>query len=116
MTFTKALLSGSTNGKQIKVTASTNGTAITIHTATSSTSGFDEVWLYAYNDDSVQHTLTILWGGTTEPDNAMRFVIPSKSGRFLCVDGALLQNSLVVKAYADTANFVVIDGFVNNMV
>lgn len=114
-TFTKNLLSGSTNGKQILITVTTNGTAQTIHTAVSGTSSVDEVWLYAYNDDTSAHTLSILWGGTTEPNNVIRVNIPAKNSRILCVDGMILQNSLVIKAYADTANFVVVDGFVNNI-
>ena len=116
MAYTKALLSGSTNGKQIKVTATTNGTAIIIHTAVSGTSSWDEIWLYAYNDDTVSRTLNLLWGGTTEPDNVIRVSVGAKSGRVLAIDGMLLQNSLVVKAYADVANVVVVDGFVNNIV
>jgi hypothetical protein len=115
-TFTKALLSGSTNGKQIKVSAITNGTANTVHTAVAGTSAWDEVWLYAYNDDTSSRILTLLWGGTTEPDNAMRVTLNPRSGRLLVVDGALLQNSLVIKAYADVTNVVLIDGFVNNIV
>lgn len=114
-TYTKNPLSGSTNGKQIKVTATTNGTAITLHTAVSGTASWDEIWLYVYNDDSISRNLTLLWGGTTEPDNKMFFVVPSQSGRMLCVDGALLQNGLIVKAYASAANVLIIDGFVNNI-
>ena len=43
-TITKTLLSGSTNGRQIKVAATaTPGT--TIHTATNTAGQMDEVWL-----------------------------------------------------------------------
>lgn len=115
MTYTKQLLSGSTNGKQIKVTSTTSGGANTIHTAVSGTAAYDEIWLYAYNDDSVTRNLTIFWGGTTDPDNAIRVAVTSRTGRLLVVDGMLLQNGLIVKAYADTANVIMIDGFVNNI-
>lgn len=114
-TFTKQLLSGSTNGKQIKITGTNSGGAVTVHTAVSGTSSFDEIWIYAYNSDSVTRNVTILWGGTTTPDNQMFFPVPSQSGRFQLIDGALLQNSLVVKAFADAANVVMLDGFVNNI-
>lgn len=114
-TFTKNLLTGSTNGKQIKVTVTTNGTAQTIHTAVAGTGSFDEVWLYAFNSDTVPRNLSILWGGTTEPDNLIFISIPAQSGRTLVCDGMLLQNSLVIKAYASAANVVVLDGFVNNI-
>jgi hypothetical protein len=116
-TFTKSKLSGSTNGKQILITAITNGTAQTIHTAVASSGAntWDEVWLYIYNDNVTAILVTILWGGTTEPDNAIRITVPGQTGRILLCDGMILQNSLVVKAYAAVASKVLIDGFVNNI-
>lgn len=113
--FTKSLLSGSTNGKGIKVVATaTIGT--TIHTAVSGTSSLDEIWLYAYNGDTADRTLTIEWGEATVPDGNTILTIPFKSGRYLVVDGRLLQNSLLVTAFASAANVIVIDGFVNKIV
>ena len=116
-TFTKSKLSGSTSGLQIKIVHTTNGTADTIHTAVASTNAntWDEIWIYAYNDDTVSRNLTILFGGTTEPDNKILVAIGPQSGRTLVIDGMILQNSLVVKAYASVANVILIDGFVNNM-
>jgi hypothetical protein len=114
-TYTKKLLSGSTNGQQIKVVHTTNGTADTIHTAVAGTSSLDEIWIYAYNDDTVPRNLVILFGGTTEPDNKVLTSVPAQSGRLLVLDGALLQNGLVVKAYASAANVIILDGFVNNI-
>lgn len=113
--FTKALLSGSTNGKGIKVVqVATAGT--TIHTAASGSSDLDEIWLYAYNGHTATVTLTIEFGEATIPDGNIIIDIPSKVGRVLVVDGRLLQNSLVVKAFASVANVIVIDGFVNKIV
>lgn len=114
-TFTKKLLSSSTNGQPIKVTAITNGTAITIHTAVVGAASFDEIWLYASNTDTITRNLIILWGGTVEPDNQIIIGIPPQQGRTLCIDGVLLQNSLIVKAYASAANVIIIDGFANNI-
>jgi hypothetical protein len=114
-TFAKQLLSGSTNGKQIKISATTNGGANTVHTAVSGTSSNDEIWIYAYNDSGSAVTLTLLWGGTTEPDNKILIPLAGQSGRTLVVDGMLLQNGLVVKAYASSANVIILDGFVNNI-
>lgn len=116
-TFAKAKLSGCTSGKQILITATTGGGAQIIHTAVASTGAntWDEVWLYAYNDNTTAVLLTILWGGTTEPDNAIRVTLAGQSGRLLICDGMILQNSLVIKAYAAVASKVTIDGFVNNI-
>lgn len=113
--FTKNKLSGSTNGKGIKVVATaTLGT--TIHTAVAGTSSFDEVWLYAYNGHTATVALTIEWGEATVPDGNIVVTIPFKSGRFLVVDGRLLNNGLVITAFAAVANVIVIDGFVNQIV
>lgn len=114
-TYTKQLLSGSTNGKGIKiVTTSTPGT--TLHTSVSGTSALDEIWLYAYNAHTADVVLTIEWGEATSPDGNIKVNIPFQQGRFLVVDGRLLQNALVVKAFAATTAVIIIDGYVNNIV
>lgn len=113
--FTKSKLSGSTNGKGIKV-AATGTLGTTIHTAVSGTSSYDEIWLYAYNGHTADVVLTIEWGEATVPDGNIVVTVPFKQGRFLVVDGRLLNNGLVVTAFAGTTNVIVIDGFVNQIV
>lgn len=113
-TFTKYLLSGSTNGRQIKV-AATSSPGTTLHTAVSGTSDIDEIWLYAYNSDTVDRELTLQWGGTTSPDDDVKVTIPAKSGKMLVIAGETLQNSLVVKAYAAATNVIMVSGFVNRI-
>ena len=113
-TYSKQLLSGSTNGKQIKVVA-TSGTGTLIHTAVAGTTGLDEVWLYAMNTDTTSRKLTIQWGGTTSPDDLIELTIPAESGYTLVVPGMLIQNSLVIRAFAATANVIVIGGYVNRV-
>ena len=113
-TYSKQLLSGSTNGKAIKVAAtSTPGT--TIHTAVSGTSSIDEVWLWAQNTDTTDRKLTIEFGGTTSPDDTFELTIPAESGLIPVVPGLPHQNSLVVKAFAATANVVLVTGYVNRL-
>jgi hypothetical protein len=63
-TFSKRLLSGSTDGKAIKVVqTATAGT--TIHTAVSGTSDIDEIWLYAVNSSA--SAVKLLWNGVRLP-------------------------------------------------
>ena len=112
-TYLKKLLSGSTNGKQIKVVGTVAGSATTIHTAVSGTSSLDEIWLYAFNSSSSAVVLTVCFGGTTAPDNNIVLTVPAQAGRTLVCDGMLLQNSLVVSAFAASSNVIIIDGFVN---
>ena len=114
-TFTKTLLSGSTNGKAIKVVATaTAGT--TIHTAVSGTASLDEVWLYAHNSSASTVKLTPEWGEATAPDGNIEINIGAEgTGLVLVSPGILLQNSLVVKAFAATANVVTLTGYVNRI-
>lgn len=113
---TKRLLSGSTDGKAIKVAAtSTPGT--TIHTAVSGTTAgtYHEIWLWAYNHHTANVDLTIEFGGTTSPDNVVVASIPFKQGLVPVIPGFLLQNGAVVKAFAATGDVVTIMGFVNSI-
>jgi hypothetical protein len=113
-TYTKNLLSGSTNGKGIKVVATaTAGT--TVHTAVTGTTDFDEIWIYAVNSDTSSHKLTLEWGEATAPDGNIEVTIPAESGLVLVAPGLLLQNSLVVKAFAASANVIILHGYVNRI-
>jgi len=115
-TFKKRILSGSTDGKPVKVVATaTAGT--TIHTSVAGTTAgtYDEIWLYAYNGHTAAVVLTIEFGGATVPDQNIVSTIASKSGLVLVVPGLILQNGMVVKAFAGTANVITLSGFVNQM-
>ena len=112
-TAVKRLLSGSTDGKGIKV--ATNGTPGTlIHTAvTGTTPGtYDEVWLWAYNSDVANVVLFIEWGDTDLP---RKITIPLQTGLVPFIPGLLLQNGQTVRIYASAPNVVKVDGFVNRI-
>ena len=111
----KLPLSGSTNGKRIKI-AATSTPGPTIHTATSSsTDTWDEVWINVYNSDTVSREITIEWGEATAPDGNIKLTVASKSGLTQMVFGDPIQNSLVVKAFAAAANVVTVGGYVNRI-
>ena len=117
-TFTKQSLSGSTNGRAIKVQA-TSSTGTTIHATGTSASIIDEIWLYAYNSSADAQLLTIQFGGTTAVDDDIRITIPSQSGLTLVVPGLILTGTgsaaSTVAAYAATTNVVTISGYVNRI-
>ncbi len=115
-TAVKRKLSGSTDGKGIKVVA-TSSTGTTIHTSVSGTTAgtFHEIWLYAYNSDASSVLLTVEFGGTTSPDNTIKITLATQSGLQLIVPGLILQNAAVVTAFAATGNVVTISGFVNSI-
>lgn len=113
--FTHETLSGSTNGLGVKVNSTTVG--VTLHSAISGSTSRDEIWLYAQNNNGsgVVRTLTIQFGGTTDPDNLIVCSIAAKAGPVLIVPGFPLRNALDVKAIADVANEVIIYGYVNRV-
>lgn len=114
-TFTKTPLSGAANGLAIKVAATTSpGT--TIHTAVTGTSSWDEVWLWAYNSSTSSVLLTVQWGGTATPDNDIKLTLAGQGGLVAVVPGLILQNGLLIRAYAGTTNVVTVSGFVNRIV
>jgi hypothetical protein len=112
--FSKLKLSGSTNGRLIKVTA-TSSPGTVIHTAVSGTIDYDEVWLYAMNQGTTDTALTIEWGGTTDPDDRITTTLLPKAGLTLVVPGLVLQNENNVRAFASTANVILIGGYVNRI-
>jgi len=116
-TFSKQILSGSTDGKAILVAATaTAGT--TIHTGSSTATTLDEVWIYAQNTDTTDRKLTIEWGGTTAPNDLIEFTVKAENGLYLIIPGLILKGNatpLVVRAFAATANVITITGYVNRI-
>ena len=116
-TFSKIALSGSTDGRMIKV-AQTATAGTTIHTGSATATTFDEIWLYAVNSDSTDRKLTIEWGGVASPDDLIEYTVKAENGLYLIVPGLVLKGNatpLVVKAFCATANVVSIAGYVNRI-
>lgn len=114
-TFTKQKLSGSTDGKAIKLTGTDSAGAVTVHTAVAGTTvgTFDEIWLYANNTSASAVKLTVEWGTATAADGNIELTIAAEAGLVLVVPGLILQNSMVVEAFAGTADVILLTGFVN---
>jgi hypothetical protein len=108
----KLVLSGSTDGRPIKV-VQTATTGTTIHTAHATS--IDEVWLWAVNTDTTARKLTIEFGGTSSPDDLIEVTIPAEGGLVLVVPGLVVTDSVVVRAFCATANVVNVVGFVNRI-
>jgi hypothetical protein len=117
-TFTKKKLSGSTDGMGIKVTGTSTAATVTVHTCytTVTTAGlFDEIWMYANNTSSSAVKLTLEWGTATAADGNIELTIAAESGLVLVVPGLILQNTKVVKAFAATADVILLTGYVNQI-
>lgn len=102
-------VSGSTHGRGIKIAASsTPGT--TLHTATSSTTDgvCDLIEVTVYNSDTVDRLVSFECGGTTSPDDIRGGTVPAQEERTF--GPFLLRNSLVLKAFASSANVLTAHG------
>jgi hypothetical protein len=115
--YTKKILSGSTDGKGVKVAATaTPGTSI--HTGPTSTSTLQEIWLWAQNNHTADVILTIEFGDSTAPDHNIITSVSSKAGLSLICPGLIIQgnaSALTIKAFAATTNVISIIGFVNEI-
>jgi len=117
-TFSKQILSGSTDGKAVKVTGTGTAGAVTVHTGSSTATTLDEIWVYANNTSASDVKLTIEWGGTTSPDDLIEFTVKAENGLYLIIPGLVLKGNatpLVVRAFAGTANVITLSGYVNRI-
>jgi len=116
-TYTKSILSGSTDGRGILV-AATSSPGTTIHTGPTTTTSIDEVWLYAQNTSTSAVKLTIQWGGTTSPNDEIEMTIAAESGLVLVAPGLIIRGNataLIVRAFAATTNVITIHGYDNSI-
>ena len=111
LSFTKRVLSGSTNGQPISVTA-VGATGNIVHTTASQT---DEIWLWAMNTATYTARLTVEWGGTATT-NSIAYDIPAAgAGPVQIVPGWSLTATLVARVYATVASVLTINGYVNRI-
>jgi hypothetical protein len=116
-TFSKTILSGSTDGRGILVTATASAGTV-IHTGSSTATTLDEIWLYAVNYDSTDRKLTVQWGGTTAGSDDIEYTVKAENGLYLISAGLLIKGNatpLVVRAWAATGTAIVIHGYVNRI-
>lgn len=119
--FSKMALSpGGTEGSGagILVTGTASASATAIHRGPSTTTHYDEVWLYASNTDTTANKITIEYGGTTA-GFLIEQTIPGEAGLILIVPGLIVKGNaspLDIKAWSTTTGSVVtIFGYVNRI-
>lgn len=92
---------GGTNGRPKKITATVVGSADTLHTVGTAK---QEVYITAWNTDTVERKLTLLLGGTTNPDDYLPVYLPPEGGPITILEGHRFDGSIVIKAFAEVAN------------
>jgi len=119
-TFTKlALQPAGTTGDGLGILVVATATAGTaIHTASSTATTIDELWLYAYNDHSSTVVLTVEYGGVATPKDLIKSTLASQAGLVLICAGLVIQGNAtakIVRAFAATASKVSLFGYVNRI-
>ena len=120
-TFSKlALQPAGTPGDGLGITVVATATAGTaIHTASSTPSTIDELWLYAANIHSSAVVVTVEFGGVSvTKDLIQQSIAATPSGLVLICAGLLIQGNAtakVVRAFAGTASKIELFGYVNRI-
>jgi hypothetical protein len=112
--FNKKKLSGSTNGRGIKL-VTTTGTGDVIHTATNTANTLDHVTLFATNVDTVARDLVLYLGGTTSPDDLRTITIAAGTVMEVVLPGIPYDGGVVIRGRPSAANVIIIDGEVTQV-
>jgi len=111
MAISKQFLSSSTNGRPIKIVATaTAGTLL--HTAHATDK--DEIFLFLCNTSASDVLVTVEFGGVTSPDDHIKMTVPANDC-VMIIAGVPLSNSLLMRAFAGTANVVTAFGYANRI-
>jgi len=112
--YSGEILSGSTSGKPIPVAATTTPGTV-IHTAPSGTTGYDEVYLFCANVTGSTATLTLEWGGVSDPgDHLVKgYSIPANSPQYPVAVGQRINNGVTIRAFSGSASALNVSGWVN---
>lgn len=112
MAYSREYLSASDAGNQITLGESSPG--VLIHTATGATLSYDEIWLWAANNNLTDEFLTVEWGGTGA-GNELGTTLNSLYGYKSVIPGLILNNNAELRAYASTGSGVAVNGYVNRI-
>lgn len=114
MAVAPRVLSGSTNGRGVKITSTVAGSGNTVHTTVTGAGAgtFDELYLYAVNLATTDKLITLNFGGTASGDK-IPFTVPYKDGLYTLINGLRLNGGVLVRAYAASACTVIVHGVVN---
>lgn len=117
-TLAPLILSQSTDGRPIKVTATAIGLPQSLHSGPSAATKYHTIDIYGVNTGSANEVLTLLPGGVTDPDDKVPCpMAPNVGPKFLC-RVRLKGNAtpLVLKTFASTANVINVWGEVSEYV
>ncbi len=110
----KIIPSGSTNGRPVKIAATATPGTIIHQSATTTVTGCGDTMIASvYNSDTVDRSITFECGGTSSPDDHVKRTIPS--GETFNVPLPMLNNNLILRAFASAANVLTVSGYVERI-
>lgn len=110
-TYSRALFSGATNGRPIVLSLNTNTS--TIHTVGTSTTAYNEVYLWANNVTGSPATMTLQFGTTTADQVCTNLSIPANSPPIPILTGQNVTGGVSLTGYASVANAINVEGYIN---
>ena len=116
-TFTKLLLSGSTDGKSVMIAATASPGTI-VHTGPTDPTTIDEIWLYGVGSSGTDMPVTLEWGGVATPNDHIAYTVTSQTGLHLLAPGIPLKGNstpLIIRAFTNGASHVNLYGYVNTI-
>jgi len=115
LTYSKQILSGSTNGRMVEVNNLTSpGT--TVHTVqATTTNGIEEVYLYAMNAGTATSPsrLTIELGGTGTADHVIVDLAEMDGLNYLVPGVSFTATTSIIRAFATASGIFHLAGWVN---
>ena len=117
-TFTKTILSQSDDGRGRLITGTNSAGAASIHTASSTVTTIDEVWLYAQNQSAADVKLTIEYGSNLGTADPIEVTVVAESGLMLIIPGLILKGNSspkTISGFAGTINVISVFGYVNQI-
>lgn len=114
-TYSKHIISGSTAGAPIAISASAASTANALHVCGTGTTTIDEVWIQMFNTATVDYLITVNLGGTTTNDQ-MYYTVPGRSGPYQILAGHCIHSAATIGAFGTAGNLAVkAIGYVNRI-
>lgn len=107
-------LSGSVNGKQMKVTGDDTAGAIVVHTSVNAANKFDMIHLCAANPDTTAIKLYLEYGSNDPDDLKVYDIAAGEEGQIILCE-YLISGGIVLKAYAKEANKLFLIGRVKEI-
>ena len=114
-TYSKHIISGSTAGSPVAISASAASTANALHVCGTGTTTLDEVYIQMFNTATVDYLITVNLGGTTSNDQ-LYYTVPGQSGPYQIMAGHPIHSAATIGAFGTAGNLgVKAIGYVNRI-